>query len=140
MKIQRNVSDPVLISQDFEVLESILRQGDLLESEWIRVVELCRRYPRTLVHCDFACKNLRVRSSTSGINLVAFDWEMAGYGIPAPDIAELSGRGVPRSRIRDDFPDSELVSYWEGFREEWSDLDLPSVNELADLGALFRSL
>ena len=137
--IEGNLGDPALHSQDLEVLDSILLQGRLLESRWMRVVELCRRYPRTLVHCDFAHKNLRVRSNTSGINLVAFDWEMAGYGIPAPDIAEWSGRGVPR-RITGSLPDSELVDYWEVVRESWSYLDLPAMKELAELGAVFRSL
>jgi hypothetical protein len=80
-----------------------------------------------------------VRSNTSGINLVAFDWEMAGYGIPAPDIAEWSGCGVPR-RIIGSLPDSELVDYWEVVRESWSYLDLPAMKELAELGAVFRSL
>jgi hypothetical protein len=139
-KIQDNLSNPVLNAQDVAVLESIVSQANLLESRWRHVVELCRRYPRTLVHCDFACKNLRVSSSTSGINLVAFDWEMAGYGIPAPDIAEVSGRGVPRRRIRDRLPDFELVAYWDVVRESWPYLDLPAIRELAELGAVFRSL
>jgi Phosphotransferase enzyme family len=137
--IEGNLGDPALHSQDLEVLDSILLQGRLLESRWMRVVELCRRYPRTLVHCDFAHKNLRVRSNPSGINLVAFDWEMAGYGIPAPDVAEWSGRGVPR-RITGSLPDSELVDYWEVVRESWSYLDLPAMKELAELGAVFRLL
>jgi len=137
--IEGNLGDPALHSQDLEVLDSILLQGRILESRWMRVVELCRRYPRTLVHCDFAHKNLRVRSNTSGIDLVAFDWEMAGYGIPAPDIAEWSGCGVPR-RIIGSLPDSELVDYWEVVRESWSYLDLPAMKELAELGAVFRSL
>jgi thiamine kinase-like enzyme len=139
-KIQANLGDPALNSQDIEVLEAVLRQSHLLESQWNRVVELDHRYPRTLVHCDFGHENVRVRSTASGINLVAFDWEMAGYGIPASDIAESSGRGVPRRRIGDDLPDSELVDYWEVVRESWSNLDLPAIKELAELGAVFRSL
>src|SRR5258708_22252386 len=138
-KIQNNLSDPRLDGEDVAVLKSILLQAHLLQSRWPRVVELCGQYPRTLVHCDFACKNLRVRSSTSGIDLVAFDWEMAGYGIPAPDIAEWSGRGVPR-RITGSLPDSELVDYWEVVRESWSYLDLPAMKELAELAPAFPPL
>jgi hypothetical protein len=138
-RIRDNLGDPALSSQDIEVLESVLHQGHLLESQWMRVVELCRCYPRTLVHCDFAGKNLRVRSKTSRINLVAFDWEMAGYGIPAPDIAECSGRGVPR-RNTGGLPESALVDYWGVVQESWPYLDLPAMRELAELGAVFRSL
>ncbi len=139
-KIQNNLSDPRLDGEDVAVLKSILLQAHLLQSRWPRVVELCGQYPRTLVHCDFACKNLRVRSSTSGIDLVAFDWEMAGYGIPAPDIAELSGRGVPRRHSEDGSPDSDLTDYWRVVQEWWPGLDLPAIKELAELGAVFRSL
>jgi hypothetical protein len=138
--IQENIGDPILNYKDIQVLDAILSQGYLVESRWNRVVELCSRYPRTLVHCDFGSKNLRVRRSADDISLVAFDWEMAGYGIPAPDIAEPSGRGLPRRRIGDDSPDSELVDYWEVVRESWPCLDFGAIKELAELGAVFRSL
>ena len=137
--MQDNIGDPSLSYQDIRLLEAVISQGYLLESHWPLVVELCYRYPRTLVHCDFAHKNLRVRSNTSEINLVAFDWEMAGYGIPAPDIAECSGRGLPR-RSASSLPNTELVEYWEVVREAWSYLDLPAMKELAELGAVFRAL
>jgi hypothetical protein len=138
--IQNNIGDPTLSYNDIKLLEAVISQNHLLESLWRRIEELCSRYPMTLVHCDFAYQNLRVRASTSGLDLVAFDWEMAGYGIPAPDIAEVSGRGVPRRRIRDDLPDFELVNYLDVVRESWPYLDLPAIRELAELGAIFRSL
>jgi hypothetical protein len=74
------------------------------------------------------------------LNLVAFDWEMAGYGIPAPDIAEVSGRGVPRRRTSRELRDSELVDYWTVVRQSWSGLNLTAIKELAELGAVFRSI
>jgi hypothetical protein len=61
---------------------------------------------------------------------------MAGYGIPAPDIAELSGRGIPRRCV--DNADTELIEYWSVVRDAWSDLDLSSIKLLADIGALMR--
>lgn len=138
--IQRNLGNSALTSRDLQVVEGVLSQGHLLESRWDRVEELCHRFPRTLVHGDFAKKNFRVRSTKSGINLLAFDWEVAGYGIPAPDIAELSGRGVPRQRVDRYLPDTELVDYWSVVPESWSDLGLTALKELAELGAVFRLL
>src|SRR5260370_30964783 len=80
-------------------------------------------------------KDLEVLNSIllQGRLLAVFDWQMAGYGIPAPDIAELSGRGIPR-RITGSLPDSELADYWEVVRASWQYLDLPAVQELAELG------
>ena len=138
--IERHIHNWVLKAQDFQVIEAILAQGHFLESQWDRVEELCHRFAQTLVHGDFAEYNLRIRQGTCGIKLLAFDWEMAGHGVPAPDIAELSGRGVPRRRDNSDRSDPELVSYWSVARQTWSNLDLVAVEQLAELGAVFRSL
>jgi len=72
------------------------------------------------------------------MSLVAFDWEMAGYGIPAPDIAEAFGRGTHRRWGGSNMPHNEMVDYWTVVRDAWPDLDLAAINELVDLGAVFR--
>jgi hypothetical protein len=138
--IQRNISDAALTSQDLQVVKAILSQGYFLESRWNCIEKLCYRFPETLVHCDFARYNLRVRPGATGISLVAFDWEMAGHGIPAPDLAEASGRGVPRWRVNSQLPDFELVDYWSVVQTSWPALDLTAIKQLADLGAVFRLL
>jgi hypothetical protein len=138
--IKIHLHNAALKDEDREVIEAILSQGRFLEARWDRIEELCSHFPRTLVHCDFAKYNMRVRMTPRGMELVAFDWEMAGYGIPAPDIAESSGRGVPRRRANNDSPDYELVDYWSVIREAWSDLSLNAITELAEVGAVFRSL
>ncbi len=136
--IQNNLDDPALSYEDLQVLQAILSQCNLLESRWDRVEELYNRFPCTLVHCDFEKRNLRVRSGAYGMNLVAFDWEMAGYGIPAPDIAELSGRGVPRQCVDSNLPDTELADYWSVVQQSWPYLDPAAIKDLADLGAVLR--
>jgi aminoglycoside phosphotransferase (APT) family kinase protein len=138
--IQRNLGNPALNTSDVRVLAAILRQCDFLESRWDLVQELGQRFPQTLVHCDFGRQNLRVRSSANGIDLMVFDWEMAGQGIPAPDLAELSGRGVPRQRVSSDPSDTELVDYWSIVRSSWMNLDMIAIKQHANLGAVFRSL
>jgi hypothetical protein len=139
--IQRHLHDKVLKSSpDLRVIEAILSQGYFLESKWDRVEEFCGGFPGTLVHCDFAAYNLRLRKSAIGANLLAFDWEMAGFGTPAPDIAELSGRGVPRRRPTGDLSDLELTEYWSEVEEGWRGVDFSALKELAELGAVFRSL
>jgi len=138
--IQRNLGNPALNTSDLRILAAILRQCDFLESRWDLVQELCQHFPQTLVHCDFGGQNLRVRSSANGIDLMVFDWEMAGQGIPAPDLAELSGRGVPRQRVNSDLSDTELLDYWSIVRSSWMNLDMTAIKQLANLGAVFRSL
>jgi hypothetical protein len=138
--IEKNLPDSALNSEDRQVIEAILSQGRLLESKWDRIEDIYNRFPQTLVHCDFARYNLRVWPSTTGMNLVAFDWEMAGRGAPAPDIAELSGRGIPRQRVNSSLPETELLDYWSVVRETWPHVDLSTTRKLAEVGAIFRSL
>jgi aminoglycoside phosphotransferase (APT) family kinase protein len=67
-------------------LERLQRDLQELESRWESVCTACERAPRTLVHGDFARKNLRVRATPAGRDLVALDWETAGWGPPAADL------------------------------------------------------
>jgi aminoglycoside phosphotransferase (APT) family kinase protein len=45
--------------------------------------------PRTLVHNDFNPRNLCFRKTAAGLNLVAYDWELATLHLPQHDLAEL---------------------------------------------------
>jgi hypothetical protein len=136
--IQSKIGDPALQPEDVRVLESVILQSNILESQWERVEKLCRCYPQTLVHGDFSYQNIRVRPSESGLKLLAFDWEMAGYGVPGPDLAEITGRGTDRSFGVGALPDAELADYWSVVQEAWPQLDFPAIKRLADLGAVLR--
>jgi Ser/Thr protein kinase RdoA (MazF antagonist) len=78
---------------------------------WDDVAAICDVLPETLVHGGFGRKNVHVRERASGPELLPFDWEAAGRGMPAADLARvdaavyastLSGRGpqvsAPRAR------------------------------------------
>src|SRR5436305_11193729 len=43
--------------------------------------------PRTLVHNDFSTRNIALRRD--GLQLVAYDWELATLHVPQRDLAEL---------------------------------------------------
>lgn len=43
----------------------------------------------TLVHGDFNPRNLAIRYTPLGPRLAAFDWELAGWGLPQRDVVEL---------------------------------------------------
>jgi Ser/Thr protein kinase RdoA (MazF antagonist) len=131
--IREKIDDPAVNFQELRILETILSQVNLLESQWNRVEELCNRFPRTLVHGDLTKDHVRVRSSARGSDFVVFDWGKAGYGIPGIDIAETSCEGVTRDRV-----ETDLADYWSVVRESWSDLDLTAIKQLADLGAVLR--
>ena len=45
--------------------------------------------PRTLIHHDCNSRNVALRHTAGGLQLVAYDWELATIGAPQRDLAEL---------------------------------------------------
>lgn len=128
--ILRNLTHPELDADERAILEATARQCDLLESWWGQIEWFCDAMPRTLVHGDFVQKNARIRDGRAGAELLILDWEFAGWGVPAPDLAQ--GRGGALN------PD--LTTYWSAVQALWPGLELDDVAELANHGEVFRSL
>jgi aminoglycoside phosphotransferase (APT) family kinase protein len=101
-----------------------------LEERWSEVRALCRRLPETLSHNDFAAKNLRVRHSEGRAALLVFDWDSAGWSVPAADLAQ----DVVRSAT------PALAAYDRAIRNVWPAWGGDDLALAVQLGALFRSL
>ncbi len=124
-RIRRSLKNPALQREEAAVVEAILGQCDLLETRWRRVEELCEGMPLTLVHADFHDKNLCVRTTADTTVLLPFDWESAGWGIPAVDLA-LTGLHIP--------------TYWDAVRKCWPKLDRLAVERSIVAGQIFELL
>ena len=121
--IRANLSNPALTPDEVALLKAIVSLHDRLEATWDRVEESCQGMPPALVHGDFRPKNAYVRSETGGLSLFPIDWEMAGWGPPAADLARV-----------------DLVAYGSVVREDWPNLDARSLRKLARVGHVFRFL
>ncbi len=131
-RIGRNMGNRALSAEDRAVLRAIVQQGETLEAHWPRLERACAGLPVTLVHADFQPKNLLVRVTEDGPSLLPIDWEKAGWGIPAADLALAKGRGL-----------TTLIdphTYEETVRECWPDLDGTAVRRLSVLGHVFQAL
>jgi thiamine kinase-like enzyme len=126
--IVENLYNPTLNAADRMVLKAILLQFSLLESRWDRVVELCGQVPRTLVHGDLCTKNVRFQRTESGLSLLPFDWEAAGCGVPAVDLAQFTMDSLS--------PD--MTTYCSVIRQSWPHLSVSRVRALAKYGVIFR--
>jgi hypothetical protein len=71
------------------VMENLRSKLDVLESRWSEWAAFCEVLPRTLVHGDLVPKNLRIKRDGMRVGLAMFDWETAGVGPQAPDLAQL---------------------------------------------------
>jgi ATP-binding cassette, subfamily B, bacterial len=132
--IRAHLDSPVLGDDDIAFLEHVVTRLDELKVGWARLEEVCARMPRTLVHGDFNGKNVRVRASATEPGIVVFDWEDAGWGVPAADLAQLA---LPSSRIS---ASPDLDTYWTLVRDHWPELDRADLERVASCGTVFRTL
>jgi aminoglycoside phosphotransferase (APT) family kinase protein len=103
------------------VLDGVLRTLGEVEARWPEIERACGSKPRALVHCDFSERNVRIRDEGSQSRLLAFDWEVAGWGLPAVDLI-----GV------------DLSTYAESVRADWPGVDRAALERFAQLGQLLR--
>jgi hypothetical protein len=129
--ILRSLASSSLRNGEAELLRNIVGQCDLLASLWTGIEDACDGFPRTLVHGDVAEKHMRVHRTTAGSALLLFDWETAGWGVPAVDLAQLEvGRlwGV------------QIHRYHAAVRRHWPRADFGRIGRLASAGSVFRLL
>src|SRR5262249_21460515 len=133
-RILGNLAHPALQAADLAVLQAIVAQCEALEARWDRVERFCQGLPQTVVHGDFADKNVRVRTGQGGTALLPFDWSNAGWGIPAIDLAQSP---LASSRFAGN---PAPVSYWAAVRAHWPAFGLGTIRRWGRLGTLFRLL
>jgi len=108
---------------DRSAVERTLVCFEVLERNWHVVEERCVGLPWTLVHCDLQPKNVLVRHTASGIAFLPLDWEEAGWGPPAADLAAI-----------------DAVSYWSTARRTLASTEFRRVEEQIRCGVLFKIL
>ena len=119
------------------ILESLLHRLAVIETHWKEVASFCDGFPRTMVHCDFSPKNLRVQMRGGRLVLFPLDWETAGWAVPAADLAEKIDLDTYLSVVNPTWPDihreqwQALRSYGRVFRiiatVEWATVGLDGV-------------
>jgi Ser/Thr protein kinase RdoA (MazF antagonist) len=143
----QQTADRAAAGEELRVLAGLVSQFDALEARWSDVSAFCDTLPRTLVHGDFSRKNLRVRAGESGATLATFDWEQAGWGVPAPDVARLrpdERSAAARFRESGEFPgfcaDPSQEIYGSILRNGSAQPSTETVKLMATVGTLFRCL
>jgi hypothetical protein len=122
--IVKNYANPALQGQYLAVVKALEAQCAFVESRWEQVEQICKGMPCTLVHGDIKANNVRMSCSREGIALLPFDWELAGWGVPATDLLKC--------------PDLEL--YAAEVSVAWPDLTVERIRRLVDVGRLFRAI
>jgi hypothetical protein len=118
---------PSLTDTEADALRSIVSLLDVVDDTWSVVNHVCAQVPVTVVHGDFASKNVRLVSRHDRRDLVVFDWETVGIGPPAADLAVLH-RSEDRQR------------YVSLMRYVWPSLQEQDADGLYQVGRLMRLL
>jgi phosphotransferase family enzyme len=124
------IGEARLAGRSRTALADLLHQLDALESAWPDIESRCGAAPRTLVHGDLADKNARIRERPASRDLLVFDWEMAGIGVPCVDLAQGTFGSLS--------PDLDM---YRQHASGWQ--PIPAVEDLerlAALGKVFRLL
>ena len=124
------LSRTALAAGDMTLFRSFISFCDQLELRWRQIEDACEAMPRTLVHDDFAMKNVRIREGATSHALLVFDWQFAGCGVAATDLAQFIDRVVT--------PD--LGAYWSVLAREYPRLELRDIQRIAACGTVLRVL
>lgn len=120
--LRRGQERRVLSASDRDVLDDVYRMLDHVESHWSKVEKISEEMPWALVHADFVKKNVRVRDGDSSTaRLLAFDWEVSGWGLPAVDLGKV-----------------DLDVYHACVHPWWPQLTRETLERLAHVGTLTR--
>jgi len=104
-------------SEDFLLLERLASRCDVVRSHWSTIHDLWRELPRTFVHGGFYGKNAHVGRQEGHQVLLAFDFESAGWGVPAIDLAH-----------------ENLVVYHAEIQHRWPGVTLELLARAAAIG------
>jgi ABC-type transport system involved in Fe-S cluster assembly fused permease/ATPase subunit len=132
--MQQHLDNPVLTPDDVVFIEAVTERLDDLDAHWERLEAACDSVPQTLVHGDFNGQNLRLHSENGNSTIVVFDWEDAGWGVPAVDLAQLT---VPSGKLS---ANPDIPTYWSTVRERWPRAHTDTLQRLAYCGTVFRAL
>ena len=124
------LSNPVLFTDEVVLVKTIVSRFDVIEARWGELEKFCGDWSRTLIHGDFVIKNLRIQNGASDSALLVYDWEMAGWGVPATDLAQAPGKCASPN----------LEAYWPVLRQSVSQVEFSELRRLADYGSLLRVL
>jgi hypothetical protein len=138
---QRNLdihcNNAALLPADRGVLAAVVEQCERLASHWKDVERQSAALPMTLVHGDFAPKNMRVRDDAKEMVLEPFDWGSAGWGVAGLDLAQADASEESGSR---DWASPDLDMYRASIGAKWLRVDRRDLELCAALGKAFRCL
>src|SRR5439155_20121844 len=78
---------PAPVGHHRDLIQRLRERLEALDSDWPTVERARDGSPRTLVHGSFRSRTVPVSRAGGRLRLFPMDWETAGWGTPAVDLA-----------------------------------------------------
>lgn len=130
-KILKNMDNPSFGEDNCSLLLEIVKLLDLIASGWDNISSACDDMPKTFVHGGIKPLNMLVREEREELIVYFIDWEVAGWGVPAPDLA-------PRSQYPNGLINAKI--YLQYVNDQWPGMKLKDIKRMAATGYFFRRL
>ncbi|MCO5184052.1 MAG: aminoglycoside phosphotransferase family protein [Anaerolineae bacterium] len=88
--LENSSGNPALSSEQSKLVSDLRRQCEQLRNRVSELQWLFDEFPKTLVHGGFYGKNVRIGIQDALPVVLAYDWESAGWGNPAVDLAYIN--------------------------------------------------
>jgi aminoglycoside phosphotransferase (APT) family kinase protein len=131
-RLEAGLANPELPCDGAATLRSTIDLLLHVEHSWGNIEEFDGRARPTLVHGDLVPKNIAVQDRGSTLQLLLLDWEKAGWGNPAPDLA--------RSREAKLTPNALMNEYQRSAKGYLRSTPRADTARLAHLGTVYRCL
>jgi len=122
---------PLLPRGSDDLLNRLTFHCATASAQWEQVRQLCDSVPRTVIHGDFAPRNLRIGAAAGEPVLRAFDWEDAAWAPPALDLIQAD----PKATC--DAANPDAAEYLATIRRYWTGMDAETIRRLGEIGRLF---
>jgi hypothetical protein len=110
--LEDSLANPALTNEQIQLLSEVVGQCRVLQRRISEMQSVFDSMPKTLVHGGFYGKNVRVGWRGDRQVILAYDWESAGWGCPAVDLAfvdpelyrthsSANGLGISLPTLRD---------------------------------------
>src|SRR3990172_9200830 len=76
--VRSSLAHPSIEDSFIGSFEALLDHMNVIENRWAHIEQACSGVAKTLVHGDFAPRNVRVRGAGDDAHLLVIDWELAG--------------------------------------------------------------
>lgn len=122
-RIEESLQHAALSEEALSTLQRVVEQARMLEATWDELEGFGLGFPPALAHGDLTSKTVLISPPSSGRRLSVMDWDLAGWGVPASDVAA-----------------ADVECYGQTIGASWGQISSTTWQAFAAMGTVFRHI